>query len=125
MGFRFRRRTKGKKFWLNFSKSGVSASYKIGPLTINGGHGKFRGTYNLGNGLSYVAYSKKKKKPVAKKPVAKPVYKTPVVQPKVIEKPRPPVKELTPQEEERAVWVVSIIGFVLLCLYKLFMWAIS
>lgn len=60
MGVQYRKRTKGKKNWFNFSASetngvGVSHSTKIGNATINvGSKGRRRLTINLGNGLRYV-----------------------------------------------------------------------
>lgn len=36
MGFTFRKRKKvGRNSWLNFSRSGASASTKVGPVTLN------------------------------------------------------------------------------------------
>lgn len=60
MGFQWRKRTKGKKAWLNFSASksrgvGASASIKFGNMTANvGSGGRRRVTVNFGNGLKYV-----------------------------------------------------------------------
>ena len=51
MGIFFRKRTKlGKDSWLNWSKTGVSGSKRIGPVTINS-----RGVFSvrLGKGLNY------------------------------------------------------------------------
>ena len=51
MGIFFRKRTKlGKDSWLNWSKTGVSGSKRIGPVTINS-RGGF--SVRLGNGLNY------------------------------------------------------------------------
>ena len=51
MGFRYQKRVRtGKNSWLNISKSGVSGSAKVGPVTINS---RGRGSIRLGNGLSY------------------------------------------------------------------------
>ena len=72
MGLQVRKRTKGKNAWFNFSaskKNGASGSVSIrlnDKMTYNT---RGRLTVNLGNGVRYVAY-KKKKKPV-KKPEVK------------------------------------------------------
>jgi Protein of unknown function (DUF4236) len=51
MAFRYQKRIKtGKNSWLNLSKSGVSGSAKVGPVTFNS---RGRKTIRLGNGLSY------------------------------------------------------------------------
>ena len=51
MGIFFRKRTKlGKYSWLNWSKTGVSGSKRIGPVTINS-RGGF--SVRLGKGLNY------------------------------------------------------------------------
>lgn len=51
MGFIFRKRVRaGKRSWLNISKSGVSGSTKVGPVTFNS---RGKGSVRLGNGLSY------------------------------------------------------------------------
>lgn len=51
MGIYFRERKKiGKNSWLNFSRSGASASTKIGPLTLNSRGGLW---VNLPGGLNY------------------------------------------------------------------------
>jgi len=51
MGFRYQKRVRtGKNSWLNISKSGVSGSAKIGPMTFNS---RGRKSIRLGNGLSY------------------------------------------------------------------------
>ena len=51
MAFRYQKRIKtGKNSWLNISKSGVSGSAKVGPVTFNS---RGRKTIRLGNGLSY------------------------------------------------------------------------
>lgn len=47
----------GKHFKINFSKKGISFTTKVGPLSVNS---KGRKTLNLGNGLKYVSYKKKK-----------------------------------------------------------------
>lgn len=66
MGLQYRKRTKGKNAWFNFSASkkrgvGTSFSLKLGKnITCNS---RGRVTLNLGNGLRYVAYKKKKKQP--------------------------------------------------------------
>lgn len=67
MGFQYRKRTKGKNAWLNFSASkkrgvGGSASIKLGRGVTYNTRGRV--TINFGNGLKYVAY---KKKPRVKK----------------------------------------------------------
>ena len=50
MGIFFRKRTKlGKDSWLNWSKTGVSGSKRIGPVTINS-RGGF--SVRLGKGLN-------------------------------------------------------------------------
>ena len=58
MGFRVRKRTRGKNAWLNLSLSkkgfNSSMSVKLGDTTINFGKDRVRTTYNLGNGMSYV-----------------------------------------------------------------------
>ncbi|MFM8530854.1 MAG: DUF4236 domain-containing protein [Ilumatobacteraceae bacterium] len=51
MGFYFRRRTRlGKGSWLNFSKSGISASKRVGPFTFNS---RGRTSVRLGKGVGY------------------------------------------------------------------------
>jgi hypothetical protein len=51
MGLIFNRRKKlGKRMTLNFSKSGVSLSRKMGPLTVNS---RGRARIRLGKGLSF------------------------------------------------------------------------
>ncbi|MDR7330278.1 DUF4236 domain-containing protein [Corynebacterium guangdongense] len=51
MGIYFRERKKiGKNSWLNFSRSGASASTKVGPLTINSRGGVW---VKLPGGLNY------------------------------------------------------------------------
>lgn len=53
MGLIFRRRVKlGKSTssWLNLSKSGVSASKRVGPVTVNS---RGRVTVRLGKGISF------------------------------------------------------------------------
>lgn len=67
MGFQYRKRTKGKNAWLNFSASkkrgiGGSASIKLGRGVTYNTRGRL--TINFGNGMRYVAY---KKKPRVKK----------------------------------------------------------
>lgn len=74
MGFQYRKRTKGKSGWFNFSYSkrnglGMSTSAKVGGITHNfGGRRANRTTVDLGNGLKYVSYgpSKAKKRPSLK-----------------------------------------------------------
>lgn len=66
MGFQFRKRTKGKQGWLNFSGSkknglGASLSLKFGKNVTYNSRGRV--TVNFGNGLRYVAYKKKKRAP--------------------------------------------------------------
>lgn len=51
MGFQYRKRVRlGKNSWLNLSKSGVSGSFRAGPVTFNS---RGRKSVRLGNGLSY------------------------------------------------------------------------
>jgi hypothetical protein len=51
MAFRYQKRVRtGKNSWLNISKSGVSGSAKVGPMTFNS---RGRKSIRLGNGLSY------------------------------------------------------------------------
>jgi len=51
MGFYFRRRLRlGKGSWLNFSKSGISGSQRLGPFTFNS---RGRGNVRLGKGIGY------------------------------------------------------------------------
>ena len=51
MGFYFRKRVRlGKGSWLNISKRGVSASQRIGPLTVNS---RGRTNVRLGKGVGY------------------------------------------------------------------------
>lgn len=79
MGFQYRKRTKGKSGWFNFSYSdknglGMSTSVKVGGITHNfGGKRANRTTVDLGNGLKYVSYgpSKAKKRSTTK---SQPVY---------------------------------------------------
>lgn len=60
MGISYRKRLKiGDGTYLNISKGGVSISQKIGSVTINS---KGTTTVNLGNGITYRANNKKKKK---------------------------------------------------------------
>lgn len=70
MGLQFRKRTKGKDSWLNFShskKNGFSASLSVKVakgVTMNfGGKGNRRATVNFGNGVRYVKYREPKAKP--------------------------------------------------------------
>ena len=59
MGFKFRKTIKlGKNTKANISKSGVSVTKKIGPITLNS---KGKGSINFGKGLSYGFNLKKKK----------------------------------------------------------------
>ena len=67
MGFRWRKRTKGKNAWLNFSYSkkngfNTSLSVKSGPFTWNSGNRKrpTRLTTNLPGGFYHVSSNKKK-----------------------------------------------------------------
>lgn len=51
MGFQFRKRQKlSKDSWLNYSGSGVSASKRVGPVTINSRGGVW---IKLPGGLTY------------------------------------------------------------------------
>ncbi len=51
MGFQYRKRVRlGKNSWLNLSKSGVSGSFRAGPVTFNS---RGRKSIRLGNGMSY------------------------------------------------------------------------
>lgn len=51
MGFQYRKRVRlGKNAWLNLSKSGVSSSFRVGPMTFNS---RGRKSIRLGNGMSY------------------------------------------------------------------------
>ena len=51
MGFYIRKRVRlGKGSWLNISKRGVSASQRIGPLTVNS---RGRTSLRLGKGVGY------------------------------------------------------------------------
>ena len=51
VGFQYRKRVRlGKNAWLNLSKSGVSSSFRMGPVTFNS---RGRKSVRLGNGLSY------------------------------------------------------------------------
>jgi len=50
MGFSFRKSKGFGPFRINLSKTGVSASTKAGPVTVNS---RGRGSVRLGNGLSY------------------------------------------------------------------------
>lgn len=61
MGFRYKKKIKlTKNISLNVSKSGVSPSIKVGPVTHN--LKSKTTTVRLGNGWSYVFEGKKKKK---------------------------------------------------------------
>jgi hypothetical protein len=68
MGIQYRKRTKGKSGWFNFSYSGkngfgASTSVKVGGITHNfGGKRANRTTVDLGNGLKYVSYGPSKAK---------------------------------------------------------------
>lgn len=60
MGFRYKGRTKGKDAWINYSVSSkgirASTSIKFGDdMTVNIGKDRTRTTFNLGDGLTYVA----------------------------------------------------------------------
>jgi len=75
MGFRYRGKTSGKDAWINYSVSSkgikASTSFKVGDdVTVNVGKDRTRTTFNLGDGLTYVADRPHKKatKKVAKKP---------------------------------------------------------
>lgn len=51
MGFRYQKRIRtGKNSWINLSKSGVSGSARVGPMTFNT---RGRKSIRFGNGLSY------------------------------------------------------------------------
>ena len=51
MGVFFRKRVRtGRGSWLNVSKSGVSASKRVGRLTLNS---RGRGSLRLGKGMSF------------------------------------------------------------------------
>lgn len=50
MGLYFRRRTRGRRAWLNFSRSGVSATVRRGPFTVNS-RGRF--TIRFGKGIGW------------------------------------------------------------------------
>lgn len=51
MGLIYRRRVRtGKRNWLNISKSGVSASERVGPVTVNSRGGM---RIRLGKGFSF------------------------------------------------------------------------
>lgn len=51
MGLYFRRRSRlGRRSWLNWSKSGVSASVRRGPVTVNS---RGRVTVRLGKGFGF------------------------------------------------------------------------
>lgn len=51
MGFYVRKRVRlGKGTWLNISKRGISASKRIGPLTVNS---RGRTSVRLGKGIGY------------------------------------------------------------------------
>ena len=51
MGLIFRRRVRlGRRGWLNLSRRGVSASSRLGPLTVNS---RGRWSLRLGRGLSW------------------------------------------------------------------------
>lgn len=51
MGFYIRKRVRlGKGTWLNISKRGISASKRIGPLTVNS---RGRTSLRLGKGIGY------------------------------------------------------------------------
>lgn len=71
MGFQYRKRTKGKKSWFNFSGSsknglGCSLSVKLGKRITYNSRGRV--TVNFGNGFRYVGY-KKKKRVVKQQPI--------------------------------------------------------
>lgn len=58
MGIYFRKRKNmGKDSWLNFSKSGVSGSKRIGPVTLNSRGGMY---VRLPGGLNFRGRWKKK-----------------------------------------------------------------
>jgi hypothetical protein len=51
MGLMFRRRRRiGRNTWLNFSRRGVSASTRLGRLTVNS---RGRGSFRIGKGWSW------------------------------------------------------------------------
>ncbi|MBO6232994.1 MAG: DUF4236 domain-containing protein [Clostridia bacterium] len=65
MGFSFFKRIKiFKDTYLNISKSGVSVSKKMGPVTVNT---KGKASVNLGNGLRYQTSAKQIKKKLENK----------------------------------------------------------
>lgn len=102
MGLQFRRRTKGKNSWLNFSGSsrGLNASYsiKIGSLTFNiGKHGN-RSTLNLGNGFKYVSYKRRKNE---KTPQPSKVYES--YEKNLPTKTETPWHELSPEEQRKRI----------------------
>lgn len=74
MGLQYRKRTKGKSGWFNFSYSdkngfGMSTSVKIGGITHNfGGKRADRTTIDLGNGLKHVSYGPSKAKKQTRSP---------------------------------------------------------
>lgn len=66
MGLRYKGKTSGKDAWLNYSISskGIhkSTSFKFGEdVTVNISKEGTRTTFNMGNGLSYVAHRPNKK----------------------------------------------------------------
>jgi hypothetical protein len=51
MGWRYQRRIRtGKNSWINLSKRGASASFRIGPATFNS---RGRSSFRVARGLSY------------------------------------------------------------------------
>lgn len=76
MALRYRKRTKGKNGWMNFSwseKNGLNASVsvKAGPFTWNSGNGKStrrRITTNIGGGFHHVSYDERSSKPKTSTP---------------------------------------------------------
>lgn len=80
MGFRYRKRTKGKNSWFNysFSKRGFNASYsiKFGDTTINLGRNGTRVTHNFGDGFIFTSSRKNKSKKQPNKTIQHSEYNT-------------------------------------------------
>ena len=103
MGYlRFGRRFHvGPGLWMNLSKSGVSWTVRMGPVSWNFGKRGTRRTVNLpGRGLSYITYKSKKKKPERDNGLAAPP------EPRVARTARP-----APAETEDTAAVVPSPGF--------------
>ena len=111
MGFRWRKRTKGKNGWLNFSyspKNGLNASVsvKAGPFTWNSGNGKTttrRITTNIGGGLHHVHHVKRSSNGKTTSPVRLP--------------PTAPTKPWIPEDTATSLILLRYVAFFIALIY--------